>query len=176
VQEYTSKSHEPDWIWADDITQPPDEPFEYAKGVKNDWQIPLLGFKGHGSCMLSKAAGFNFGVAKYTDTTIVRLPHPKNEDGTLGKRSTFHVYTAVYALELVLQDIKDRGLQGRSAVSLSFGGKYTGPLPPGPETIYRSVYDILKRLVDERAVVFVSSGNFGDPSASFDTFLLKKHY
>lgn len=69
---------------------------------------------GHGTCVASKVASPNFGVAKTADMVVVKV----DIEGDL-----FLTSDIIAAWGVVARDIASRGLQGRSVVTASMTGE-----------------------------------------------------
>ena len=80
---------------------------------------------GHGTCVMSKIAGKNYGTAKGANMVMVKLPAYKPSRS--GPRPpevemaiTFRISNILIALAEVAKDIKVKKLQGKAVVNMSF--------------------------------------------------------
>lgn len=81
-----------DWIFV-----PPEEGYHIMENEYND-------ISGHGTCMLSKAAGFLWGVAKSADVVIVKMPV------TLDNKTSTSLSVLIGGLSQIAEDIAARHL------------------------------------------------------------------
>lgn len=100
----------------------------------------------HGSCVASKVAGVQTGVAKYA--TVVMVP-----DGLSEPDVTITWYSFTKNLEIVIQDVKDHRLQGKAVLNLSF------TLGNMDSTILEKGAKLLQDLLALNVVIITGSGN-----------------
>lgn len=76
---------------------------------------------GHGTCMASKAAGSNYGIAK--NANLVFVKHPPSQDPSLAARDALEFDSFLTGLTMILDDVIKYKLQGKAVVNFSFGCK-----------------------------------------------------
>lgn len=100
----------------------------------------------HGTCVTSKISGWTVGVAKLVTIVVVPLVEDRNGDIP---------YSAFLKnLELIADDIEDRGLQGKAVIHISFGCEWADD-----STYAKSGAILLEDLVTLDAVIVCSTGN-----------------
>lgn len=101
---------------------------------------------GHGSCVTSKVSGFLYGIAKLSSIVVGKIQHIP---GTTGG---FAASSILENLSFVAQDVKDKKLQGKAVLNLSFGGG-------GDAKYVKSLYKVIADIEANDVVVVVASGN-----------------
>lgn len=116
----------------------------------------------HGTCMLHKAIGPEIGISKAARAVIVRIPEakPRNAEEKLAKGSRRFTAT-VAAMEKVLEDIKLKGKEKQSVVMIAWGFPASPSLPVSGQGFYL-LYDVMKRLMENFAILVVASSNTED--------------
>ena len=99
----------------------------------------------HGSCVLSKAAGITYGVAKKVDVVIAKVGVKQTDTALAG--------WYIYLLGKVRRDILRRNLQGKAVVNLS------GGLPLTDVSVIIAMKVAVHSLLQDDVVVVVTSGN-----------------
>ncbi|KAI9761037.1 MAG: serine/threonine protein kinase [Chaenotheca gracillima] len=136
-----------DWFY---VPAGPEE--EQADHLKND---PV----GHGSCVISKAAGAKYGVAKKADIGIIKLN--KGVDGQFA----FYASSGFAALNAILVDIPKKGRK-KNVVVISWGVPYAQI-----ESHQRKVYQgLMAELVQLGVVVVIAAGNRAETTPNVDEF------
>jgi hypothetical protein len=154
-----------DWIWPGSSQDPlrEDRPYHYTSDAKDNHEPSQ-----HGSCMLSKAIGaigtpqFSYGapqgISRRAKATIVRIPRRKDDSG-----GPFYDHVVVDGFLKILDKVVEKGLQKKAVISMSFtfftGDDY--PVPPPKGSIFESLFDVFKQLIDNDVVILVSPGNSG---------------
>ncbi|KAI9752350.1 MAG: hypothetical protein M4579_005658 [Chaenotheca gracillima] len=133
----------------------------YAPGVPGD---KLKGRstsdpQGHGSCVLSKAMGAKYGIAKRADAVIIRFSQRENGQASLSAA------VLMAMLNEVITDVVDQGTT-KNVLVVSF---YLDEmqLTAGNRRIYAELFRTLLR---HGVVVSVAAGNFGKTSKEITTF------
>lgn len=151
--DYYEMEVEPQWLWPteqvwNDLTSADFfQPYESFTDDSN-----------HGSCIVSKVAGFSWGVAKKASVVVVKVLTGSTEDN----RASMDLMSVLNALSLVVNDMNYRAeagepVNGKAVVNMSFGI----PLDPIREAYWIREFEIAVRallLLD--AVVVVAAGNF----------------
>ncbi|POS75009.1 hypothetical protein DHEL01_v206590 [Diaporthe helianthi] len=123
--EYTGMARKPRWIFGGG---------QAVRSVEED-----LGSDGHGSCAGSKVNGPQFGVAKLVNLVVVKASI--NSDETLD------------ALNKVLEDVRQRNLQGKAVVNFSRS-------IANPTAFTRKMVEYyVKEMIREDVVFIAASGN-----------------
>jgi hypothetical protein len=127
-------------------------------GTKNDANSGQ-----HGTCMLSRTVGPEFGVSKRAALTIVRLPAPIRGPGDppLVPLASWRMSTLVDGIAKVLQDVFDRGIQNQAVISLSLSSTVDLGRFPVPGDDLFPLYLALTAVVSKGIVVTVSGGGNG---------------
>ena len=99
----------------------------------------------HGSCVLSKAAGITYGVAKKVDVVIAKVGVKQTDTALAG--------WYIYLLGKVRLDISKRNLKGKAVVNLS------GGLPLTDASVIIAMKVAVHSLLQDDVVVVVTSGN-----------------
>ncbi|KAH8705522.1 hypothetical protein BGW36DRAFT_422075 [Talaromyces proteolyticus] len=104
---------------------------------------------GHGTCVLSKAVGPSYGIAKNSDVVIVKLQADRKGKG-------FNILTSTFmdALVEIRSDIEKRNLQGKAVINFS--------IRVSMESSDRSlptIRKVLKEIIDMDVPVVMASGN-----------------
>lgn len=124
-----------------------------TQGWPPNYFIKLEAFPGdadpdlHGSCVLSKAVGPNYGIAKKSDVVIVKLPSALNLK-TGAKLPGTKIAAVLHGFELIEKDVKDNNKQGKAVINVSLGSR------PHDDLV-----TILKRLIALDVVLVTLSGN-----------------
>ncbi len=101
---------------------------------------------GHGSRITSKAKGLEFGIAKNVDIVMVRISLATNEIWP----------STINALEMVAEDIWEKGLAGKAFVNLSWH------LPIGQSNAALAKFkEALRGVIAADGIVVTSAGNTG---------------
>lgn len=103
---------------------------------------------GHGSCVISKISGFQFGIAKLATIVAVKLQYDTSPNGLVVKVKDSSI---LESLSLVATDIEDRKLQGMAVLNLNWG------IPAGDRDFNAAFVKILERLVVDLDVVIVTT-------------------
>jgi hypothetical protein len=82
-----------------------------------DWDRTKLDQANHGSCVLSQVAATFFGSAKNANPVVVKLPWYGSPDQT-------SEYDLLAGLAKIILDVRQRRLQRKAVVNLSWGCKY----------------------------------------------------
>jgi hypothetical protein len=120
--------------------------------------------------MFSKAFGA-YGLSKGAAVTIVRLPRAIQglSEESPDSVPSFRHRVLIDGLNLILQDIEDKGINHRAVINLSAGLR---PISLGPslnrkpvlgDTLY-PMYQTLEKLINMGAIFTTTSGNGGDPT------------
>ena len=115
---------------------------------------------GHGTCVASKVAGRNFGVAKYARVINVKM----------NLNQGFKISDILRSFELIIKDVKARATSegyGKSVVNVSLGGPTTDP------KVIDAEEKLVTALLALDVIVVVASGNDkGKPgrSAQIDAY------
>lgn len=104
----------------------------------------IVALEGHSTCTASKAGGMIYGASKSATLVVVKLPDLN--EGTIPE-----------ALPTILQDIRTKGRQGRSVISISWGFLITAAIPI-PEPWDQFEQDLLA-LYSEQVITVCSAGN-----------------
>ncbi|KAI9750268.1 MAG: hypothetical protein M4579_006532 [Chaenotheca gracillima] len=146
---------------------------DYIKnGGSHDWLFPAgrpgthydqnkddLDEDGHGTCVLSKAAGGLYGVAKNANTVVVRWP--RTEQGLEAISST----VLVNALNVIVDDVvRKRSIKNVLVLSFLLN---TSALPAALQHLYLILF---QSLINLGVILFVSSGNNAHLNPQIDTF------
>jgi len=100
---------------------------------------------GHGTCVLSKATGVRFGIAKKADVKLVRfLGHTAAGSGQFGLLEAF---------ARVRQDVLDNTLQGKAIINLSHG------VAISDDDTRAAFKEVVADLLSIDVVIVVASGN-----------------
>ena len=102
---------------------------------------------GHGSCVVSKVSGYNYGVAKLVTIVLAKYETVKR-DSKYSIRSS----SVLENLSLIAADVKNRNLGGKAVLNL-------GILGPASAKWVRSWTTILTDLLAKDVVVVIPSGN-----------------
>ena len=121
----------------------------------------------HGTCMLSKIVGQDYGISKATKVTIVRLPQgvPSAQEAAAANGQPFvnHFRALVFAdaLMKIGIDVVNKGLQFKSVINLSLGAPDTTATIPTPGHPAWALYNICNELIKAGVVIVTSAGNDG---------------
>ena len=99
----------------------------------------------HGSCLVSKAAGITYGVAKNVNVVIAKVGVKQTDKALAG--------WYIYLLGKVREDISKRNLKGKAVVNLS------GGLPLTDESVIAAMKTAVDSLLKDDVVVVTTSGN-----------------
>ena len=101
---------------------------------------------GHGTCVASKVAGLNWGVAKRARVVVVKMNYEqgfKNSD-------------VLRSLELIIKDVNQRARNeghGKSVVNLSLGD------PTNDKRLIAAEQKLLQILLDLDVIIVMAAGN-----------------
>ena len=101
--------------------------------------------KDHGSCVTSKAAGMNWGVAKKANIVIAKVGVKQTDTALAG--------WYIYLLQKVREDVLKNNLEGKAVVNLS------GGLPLTDASIIASMKTAVESLLKNDVVVVTTAGN-----------------
>lgn len=151
--DYYEMEVEPQWLW------PTEQVWNDLTSA--DFSQPYGSFtddSNHGSCVVSKVAGFSWGVAKQATVVVVKVLTGSGENN----RQEMDFMSVLNALSLVQNNMNDRAeagepVSGKVVVNMSFGI----PLHPIRDAYWIREFEIAVRallLLD--AVIVVAAGNF----------------
>ena len=145
--EYTGMPGEVSWIW----------PYPHTIWTQDMGYHLQSDPVGHGSCMLSKIAGVEYGVAKKPNIMVVKM--------LTAKEHGFSLAEALKTLEIIMTDIVDRSLAGKSVICMGMGAK------EADDRVHsiNALLTLIQQLIEEDVVVVVPAGN--DAVRCFSIFL-----
>ncbi|KAI9756789.1 MAG: hypothetical protein M4579_003706 [Chaenotheca gracillima] len=132
----------------------------YVRGIPGADYLPnaRTDSTGHGSCVLSKAAGGKWGVAKRADVVIVRFPQHRNG------RTPLHISNLLSALNLILDDVI-KTKRKKNVVVISW--RVDNAMAMEDYLTFRRIFTELTRL---GVIVSVAAGNSADITPDIDHF------
>lgn len=112
--------------------------------------------KGHGTCVVSKIAGRDYGIAKKVQIVVCKLYY--NSKGQPRESSVLN------CLQYILEDLDDKELQGKAVLNFAYGGEFQKESPTNSQetpTINKRkrIRSAMQNFIDEDIVVVLSSGN-----------------
>ncbi|KAI9748645.1 MAG: hypothetical protein M4579_007159 [Chaenotheca gracillima] len=106
----------------------------------------------HGACVISKAAGWYYGVAKRANVVSAKIRYSSGDFGVMR------------ALDLIARDIT-LPMRGKVVVNISIA------LTQSPQSVIGAVRNMMDAMIRELGVIFVvPSGNFGGSSPNINQF------
>ena len=133
--EYTRMPGQKSWLWPD-----PHTIWTQLSGYNLETDPD-----GHGSCVLSKIAGVEYGVAKKPDIVIVKMLQISNIGFSLA-------YT-LKSLEIIIGDVVDRGVGGKSVLLIA------PEVIAESENVSSSLIRLINELIEEDVVVVTGAGD-----------------
>ena len=115
--DYKDMEVQPQWLW------PPEEVWnDLARGDFSQPYRSYTDYSNHGSCVVSKVAGFSWGVAKKASVVVVKVISGSTE----ATRHHMDFMSVLNSLVLVQNNMKDRAeagepVNGKAVVNMSFG-------------------------------------------------------
>ena len=127
--------------------------WHYAYGVSRSTTDDNLG--GHGSCVASKAAGWKTGVSKNSQLVMMK--------------SLLTAADVNFAFAAALDDIMEKGRQGRSVVVYPATSIETFTARSALPRNWRSVHELIQELFAQNVVLVTAAGNNVARTSTLDT-------